>query len=181
MIMWSIAAGMATVALAGAFGAAAVRTIGYVLHPEYGWVNAAERVREAVDRERAVHPDHPRLVLSISGSDLSLMTGLPSICDDFGTLTLPERVARYRPGWFATWNDVEDDKMEALAPLYRLERVLAIPVFDDPERNLLILYRLDRRDIPGAAGRAGRRRYLSLPHHLRTRIGQQPTATQLQH
>ena len=52
-------------------------------------------------------------------------------------------MAKYKPGWFATWNDVEDDKMEALAPMYRLERVAAFPAFDDPERNLLILYRLD--------------------------------------
>ena len=72
------------------------------------------------------------------------MTGLPSICDDFGTMELQERVATYRPGWFVTWNEVEDDKMEALAPFYHLQRVAAFPTMDDPERNLLILYRLDR-------------------------------------
>jgi hypothetical protein len=109
------------------------------------------------------------------------MTGLRSICDDFGTMTLPERLAAYKPGWFATWNHVEDDKMEALAPMYRLVRVMAVPAFDDPERNLLILYRLDPIAVPGQPGRPGRRRSLSVPRKLRTKVGEQPTLQQLRH
>jgi hypothetical protein len=153
------------------------QTVSFLRHPEYGWVSAAAQIRGAVDRE-AVASSHSRLVLSISGSDLALMAGLPAICDDFGTMTLPERVAKYRPGWFATWNDVEDDKMEALAPLFRLVRVTAIPVFDDPDRNLLILYRLDPVSSPGAPGRPGRR---SVPKRLRTKVGEQPSPLQLKH
>ena len=157
------------------------RTISYVRHPEYTWVSAANQISDAVQREAAAHPDHSRLVMSISGSDLALMTGLPSICDDFGTMTLPERVAKYRPGWFATWNDVEDDKMEALAPWFRLVRVATIPAFDDPDRNVLILYRLDPLNSPGRPGRPGRRRFLSVPKRLRTKVGEQPSPVQLKH
>jgi hypothetical protein len=152
-------------------------TVRFVRHPEYTFVNAAEGVREAVMRESAEHPDHSKLVLSISGSDLSLITGLPSICDDFGTMELVDRVATYRPGWFATWNDVEDDKMDALAPMYSLVRVAEFPAFDDPERNLLILYRLD----PANPSSGSRRRGLSGSRRQRTRLGQQPRAAQLQH
>jgi 4-amino-4-deoxy-L-arabinose transferase-like glycosyltransferase len=175
---------LAAAACGAALGFAATRgaieTAAFVAHPEYGWVSAAAQIRGAVDREAAAS-GHSRLVLSISGSDLALMVGLPAICDDFGTMTLPERVAKYRPGWFATWNDVEDDKMEALAPLFRLVRVTAIPAFDDPDRNLLILYRLDPVKSPGAAGRPGRRRSLSVPHRLRTTVGEQPSPLQLKH
>lgn len=84
--------------------------------------------------------------MSVSGAQLSLMTGLESFCDEFGTVKLPERVATYKPGWFAVWNDVGDDDMAALAPRYRLVRVGAYPALDDPQRNLLILYRLDEAD-----------------------------------
>jgi hypothetical protein len=108
------------------------------------------------------------------------MTGLPSICDDFGTMELPQRVAKYHPGWFATWNDVEDDKMDALAPMYRLVRVGAYPAFDDPDRNLLILYRLDPANSPGRSGGRRRRRYLSVPNRPRTKVGEQPTTTTTQ-
>jgi len=156
-------------------------TLAFLLHPEYQFVTAADRIRDAIERESATDPHHSRLLLSISGADFSLIAGLPSICDDFGTMTLPDRVAAYRPGWFATWNDVEDDKMESLAPLYRLVRVGAWPVFDDPDRNLLILYRLDPLASPGPPGRPGRRRSLSVPHRLRTKIGEQPTILQLKH
>ena len=155
-------------------------TVYFVSHPEYTFLSAANQIRDAVDRERAAHPDHSRMVLSISGSDLALMTGLPAICDDFGTLELPQRVAKYRPGWFATWNDVEDDKMEALAPLYRLVRVAAIPAFDDPERNLLILYRLDPLDSPGRLGR-GRRRSMAAPRRPRAKVAEQPSQAQPKH
>jgi 4-amino-4-deoxy-L-arabinose transferase-like glycosyltransferase len=162
------------------------QTISFVRHPEYTWVNAAAQIDATIRREVAASraqggAGHSALVLSISGSDLSLMTGLPSICDDFGTMTLPDRVAAFRPGWFAAWNDVEDDKMEALAPLYRLVRVAAVPAFDDPERNLLILYRLDAVGSPGLPGRPGRRRSLSVPNRLRAKVGEQPSVTQLKH
>jgi hypothetical protein len=185
---WSfrVAAFAGAAALLFAAGAGAKQTLGYVEHPEYGWWSAAQQVRALVDREAVASRAksgiaHSQLLFSISGSDISLMTGMPSICDDFGTMTLADRVATFRPGWFAAWNDVEDDKMEALAPLYRLERVAAIPVFDDPDRNLLILYRLDPLSSPGARSGPGRRRFLSVPHRLRTKVGEQPSPVQLRH
>ncbi len=71
------------------------------------------------------------------------MTGLPSIDDDFGTLDLDSRVAKYHPGWYIAWNELDDDKADAITPLYQPVRVAAFPALDDPDRNLLIVYRLD--------------------------------------
>ncbi len=151
----------------------AQQTFQYVRSPEYTFADAADRIRQIVASDHTHNP----LVLSISGSDLSLMTGLPSICDDFGTMDLPVRVRAYRPGWYVTWNQVDDDKMDALSPLYHLQRVAAFPAMDDPERNLLILYRLD----PAAPSAPHRRRPRPIPRLLETSFGQQPTVTQLQH
>jgi len=176
-----VTAGLAAGALGFATANAARQTIEFVHHPEYTWVNAGRQIQAAIEREKAADPGHSRLVLSISGSDLSLMTGLPSICDDFGTLTLSDRIAKYRPGWFATWNEVEDDKMEALAPTYRLQRVMAAPAFDDTDRNLLILYRLDRLAPVGPVPAPGKRRSVVVPKALRSKIGEQPSASQLEH
>jgi hypothetical protein len=180
------AAAIATVALLLAAASAARQTAGFVLHPEYTWVNAAARLREAVEREAQASQArggaaHSRLVLSISGSDLSLMTGLPSICDDFGTMALTDRIAAYKPGWYAAWNAVEDDKMEALAPFYRLQRVMSAPAFDDPDRNLLILYRLDPIVPAGPLPPPGERRSTFVRRSLRTKMGAQPPAEQLEH
>ncbi len=118
-----------------------VSTWRYVKNPEYTYQLAAERIERIVSSE----PQHSHTVLSISGSNLSLMTGVPSICDDFGTMDLQDRIAAYRPGWFVTWNYVEDDKMQALARFYQLTRVASFPAMDDPERNLMIIYRLDAK------------------------------------
>jgi hypothetical protein len=144
------------------------QTVHYVIHPEYSFLTAVHRLHDAVQREKTMNPRHSSLVLSISGSDISLISGLQSICDDFGTMELPDRVATYKPGWFAAWNDVEDDKMAALAPMYRLVRVGAYPAYDDPERNLLILYRLDPVNSP-RRGRSGPRKYFINPHQRKQR------------
>ena len=133
-------------------------TLHFVRHPEYSFLSAASHVEQVVESE----PNHSHVVLSISGSDLSLMTGLPSICDDFGTMELENRIAMYQPGWFVAWNYVEDDKMEALAKFYRLTRIAAFPAMDDPDRNLLIVYRLD----PKAGVRPRRHRAHIAPAHL---------------
>jgi hypothetical protein len=145
------------------------QTLHYVRNPQYSFTRAAADLALIVAGDRT----HSPLVLSISGSDLSLMTGLPSICDDFGTMELPDRIAAYHPGWYATWNEVDDDKMDALAPFYHLQRVAEFPAMDDPERNLLILYRLDPTNSQALP-----------PKHRRPRqtlTGQHPTPTRLGH
>ena len=153
----------------------AVQQIDYVLHPTYEFEAAAQGIKRIVLADKT----HSHLILSISGSDLTLMTGLPSIDDDFGTLDLDQRVKQYRPGWYAAWNDVEDDKADALTPLYHLQRVAAFPAYDDPDRNLLILYRLDSVTVPASSARHRARR--RIPKPLRTKLGQQPSSDQLQH
>jgi hypothetical protein len=167
---------LATVAAALAFVAVtdARQTLHYVHAPDYTFTMAAAQIHRIIDADHT----HNHLVLSISGSNLSLMTGLPSICDDFGTMDLAVRVKAYRPGWYVAWNHVEDDKMDALTPMYHLQRVAAFPAMDDPERNLLILYRLDPA-TPNTPPR--RHRKPILPHLLQTSFGQQPSITQLEH
>ncbi len=150
-----------------------VRQADFLLHPTYDFKNAAQEIKQIV----LAQPGHSHLILGISGSDLTLMTGLPSIDDDFGTLDLGERVKLYRPGWFVTWNEVDDDKADALTPYFHLERVAAFPVMDDPDRNLLILYRLD----PAQPTQAPPRRKRHIPKPLVTRMGQQPSVLQLDH
>jgi len=176
----------ATAALLIAFIAVrgAWQSVGFAMHPEYTFLSAVNQVHDEIERQRAEdraagRPMHPEMVLSISGAEMQLITGLPSICDDFGTMSLPDRIAAYKPGWFLAWNDVEDDKMEALAPMYRLVRAGAWPAFDDPDRNLLILYRLDPVASPGRGNARNRRK--TVPRRLQTKVGEQPELRQLEH
>ena len=150
------------------------QTLRYVRTPDYTFTRAAAQIHNIISSD----PTHNPLILSISGSQLSLMTGLPSICDDFGTMDLPVRIEAYHPGWYIAWNQVEDDKMDALSPAYHLQRIAAFPAFDDPERNLLILYRLDPAapTLPALPHRRS-----THPRLIRTTFGQQPRPTQLEH
>jgi hypothetical protein len=124
---------MAVVSLNGA-----VRIAGYVRHPEYTFLHAARGVTRYIDD----HPGPNRLLLSISGDDIEMITGLPAICDDYGTWDLPYRIHAYQPGWFATWNELDPGTLLDLSTQYSLQQVASFPAFDDPDRNLLILYRM---------------------------------------
>jgi hypothetical protein len=151
----------------------ALQQIDYLRNPTYDFEAAAQAIKRIVLADN----DHPHLILSISGSDLTLMTGLPSICDDFGTDDLDVRVKKYRPGWYVAWNDVEDDKADAITPLYTMNRVAAYPAMDDPDRNLLIVYRLDPKEPTTPV----HRQRPHTPRPLITKHGQQPSVPQLQH
>ena len=152
----------------------ALQTISIVRHPQYTLLSAARQIRDFIARDTAKNPGHSALVLSISGSELSLMTGLHSICDDFGTAELADRARQYNPGWYASWNGIEDDKMDALTPQFHVERMATFPAMDDPDRNLLVLYKLIPAQTYTDDMRHHRRR-------LRNKLGQQPSHSQLAH
>jgi len=117
-------------------------TVWFAFHPEYTFVSAAENLARYIDQ----HPNRNRTLLSISGSNISMITGLPAICDDFGTLDLPDRIRRYQPGWYAAWNELDPGTLEDLHTQYSLTEVANFPAYDDEDRNRLILYRLTPLD-----------------------------------
>ena len=147
-------------AIALAVGGAAVNaawTLSYATNPEFTFVIAAQELTRYIDQ----HPNGNRLLVSISGDEISLITHLPALCDDFGTPTpkypdLSTKLARYQPGWWATWNDIDPGTLEDIHTHFSLEQVASFRAFDDPERNLLVLFKLHplpvghAREIKGA-------------------------------
>lgn len=113
-------------------------TAGFAMHPEYTLVPAAQQLARYIDQ----HPNGKRLLLSISGDEITMITDLPAICDDFGTEDLVSKLKAYQPGWFATWNDVDPGTLSDLHNHYSLEQVASFRAFDHPERNLLVLFKL---------------------------------------
>jgi len=125
----------AAIAVAGVDGA---KIIGYAAHPQYTWVNAASRLVLYID----THPNGKRLLISTSGDEITLLTHLPSLCDDFATEGLVPKLAVYQPGWYATWNDFDPGTLDDLHTFYSLEQVATFPAFDSTDRNLLVLFKL---------------------------------------
>ena len=115
-----------------------LQTLYYASHPEYTFVDAALRLTHYID----THPNGKRLMVSISGDEITLVTHLPTICDDFGTQELVSKLARYQPGWWATWNDIDPGTLEDLHNHYSLEQVAVFRALDHPERNMLVLFKL---------------------------------------
>jgi 4-amino-4-deoxy-L-arabinose transferase-like glycosyltransferase len=123
----------------------------FIRHTDHTFVMAAKRLTRYIDQ----HPSGNRLLLSISGANITLVTHLPSICDDFGTYDLPYRIHTYQPGWYAAWNEIDPGTLEDLHTQYSLQRVARFHAFDDEDRNVLILYKLtplppDKQHYKGA-------------------------------
>jgi len=125
------------VAIAAALGNGA-QTLNFALHPEFTWINAARQLTNYIDQ----HPNGNRLLVSISGDEITMMTHLPSLCDDFGTQDLATKLADYQPGWYAAWNDLDPGTLEDIHTHFWLEQVASFHALDDPERNVLVLFKL---------------------------------------
>jgi len=136
---WPHSLGLATAALTVvAIGINGFWTLNYVTHPEYTFVTAAERLTRYIDQ----HPNGNRLLMSISGDEITLITHIPTICDDFGTQDLAAKIARYKPGWFATWNDFDPGTLEDVHTRYSVQQVAGFRAFDDEDRDALVLFKL---------------------------------------
>jgi 4-amino-4-deoxy-L-arabinose transferase-like glycosyltransferase len=110
----------------------------FIRHRDHTFFMAAKRLTRYIDQ----HPNGNRMLLSISGANITLITHLPSICDDFGTYDLPYRIHTYKPGWYAAWNEIDPGTLEDLKTQYSLQRVARFHAFDDEDRNVLVLYKL---------------------------------------
>ncbi len=134
---------IAVAAAATTAGVHGWRTIGYATHPEYTWMNTATELTHYID----THPNGKRLMVATSGDEITLMTGLPAICDELSTDDLADKVSRYEPGWFASWNAVDPSTLVDLHTRYSLEQVASFNALDDPDRNVLVLFKL--HPLPG--------------------------------
>jgi hypothetical protein len=131
--------GLVTVAL----GMNGALMLDYAAHPEYTFVDAAERMARYIDE----HPNGNRLLLSVSGDDITLITHLPAINDLFVTPTaeMPDLVGKigyYRPGWYAAWNTLDKGAIEDLHSRYWVEQVASFHAFDNADRDVLVLFKL---------------------------------------
>jgi len=134
-------------------------TLGFTLHPEYTFVPAVEKLTRYIDQ----HPNGKRLLLSTSSDEITMISHLPTICDDFGTQDLVSKLKVYQPGWFATWNMVDPGTLEDLHNHYSLEQVAMFHALDSPDRNVLVLFKLHPLPVGQTREPAGPNLQMELP------------------
>ncbi len=130
----------AVAALAFLFAVDVRGSVGFARSPQYSLRTAARGITNYIDSHAS---GGNRILLSISGDEITLFTHLPAICDDFGADDLPTRIRRYRPGWYAEWNELDPGTLEDIHDAgYKLQPVAHWHAFDDEDRDDLILYRM---------------------------------------
>jgi 4-amino-4-deoxy-L-arabinose transferase-like glycosyltransferase len=117
----------------------APQTVDFVIHPQYSFLNAAQSIAAVVGSGQQP------LLISDSGADVSLFTGVPAVCASYTTGGLDALLATYKPGWYAAWPGWEDAQIAQMRQRYRLDEVARYRVFDDPRRQVLVLYKLSPR------------------------------------
>jgi 4-amino-4-deoxy-L-arabinose transferase-like glycosyltransferase len=113
------------------------QVLGFLAHRQYQLLGAAKSIAAVVNNDPHAH----RLLLGSSAAQLALMTGIPSLNDEYSSQDLTHKAARYQPGWYVGWNDLDDDIVASLSA-YRLDQVATYQVFDHDDRNTLTLYRM---------------------------------------
>ena len=137
-------AGWAVLLLAAvATGINGAGTLDYATHPEYTFVEAAQRLARYIDE----HPNGNRLLLCVSGDEVTLASHLPTINDLFvgPSADMPDLAAKvgyYRPGWYATWNTLDPGMLEDIHSHDSVEQVASFRAYDDRTRNVLVLFKL---------------------------------------
>ena len=119
------------------------QTLEWATHPEYTFADAAVRMTRYID----MHPNGRRMLVSVSSDEISLFSHVPSINDLFiapnpQMVDLATKLQFYRPGWYACWNQMDAGALEDLHSLYSVEQVATFRAFDDPRRNVLVLFKL---------------------------------------
>jgi len=113
----------------------------FIAHPERQFYDAANSIQKIIRSD----PEQNQLITGVSASQISLMTGIPFIDDVYGTQETASKLAKDQPGWFLEWTGLSSED-NARFSSFRLEEVAAYPVFDDPGRTPLILFKMVRRD-----------------------------------
>lgn len=116
----------------------------FLTHRDYDMRDAATAIGDVIRR----HPEQKPLLFGVSGSQISLMTGIPSINDAYSTVDMSKKVESYQPGWFLAWNDVSPANEDYMAD-YTLEKMGSYPAFDDDDRSVLTLYEMVKK--PGVS------------------------------
>jgi 4-amino-4-deoxy-L-arabinose transferase-like glycosyltransferase len=134
-----------------------LQTLNYFTHPEYTFVDAAQRLTHYID----AHPNGNRLLVSISGDQITLVTHLPTLCDDFSMQDLGAKMARYQPGWYAAWNGIDPGTLADIHQHFSVEQAASFHAYDDSERNILVLFKL--HPLPGGQEREQDMQNLQIP------------------
>jgi hypothetical protein len=133
--------GLMAAAIAFSIITMAAQTIRYAMNPKYSFADAAG----AIASQLRAAPDSKQILVSSSGANISLLTGIESLSPEYNTHGLDAVLDRYKPNWYAGWIGSDDDRITALRLRYRFEEKARYTVFDDPRRQTLVLYRMEPR------------------------------------
>jgi len=141
----------ATLIIFGAVTADIVTIAGFLAHRQYHLYSAAQ------DIAAHVHADSSRnqLIFGVSAAEVGLIARLPSLNGAYGIDDMAAKVARYEPDWYLAWNDEID--YDALRG-YKLVPVASYRIFDDDDRKVLTLYKLESESASQRVSRSASRR-----------------------
>jgi 4-amino-4-deoxy-L-arabinose transferase-like glycosyltransferase len=130
---------------AAAVAVACLRQIGIVtgwtLHPNYSYLEASKALYRTINAD----PDGNRVVASLYGEEIALLTSEPGVYVNlvFNTADPERHVIAQRPGWLIVFDEVGPYEKPKIENAYSMQLVQSVPAYgDDESHNNLMLYKL---------------------------------------
>lgn len=133
--------------IVAAMGINLCRQVVYLASPQYTFLTMARDIQRRIAVDAVERP----VLLGHFANSISLETGVLSINDTFGTTSLDERVARYRPSHYVSLGGISPLKMAVLAQYYDPELLCTYTVFGNYQSGRpVFFYRLRSKNRAGA-------------------------------
>lgn len=116
------------------------RTLRYITHPQYTFLSATNSIRGVIDST----PSSNRFIVSDLGDEISLFTGLPSICESYAVFPPADLDKMHHPGWFIylIGTNKTTPMRQYLFTHHSVVEVARYDIFDDPAHHILVLYKV---------------------------------------
>ena len=113
----------------------------HLAQPTYSLRDASLQIRRQIEADPAATP----LVIGHGAVETTWFTHIPAL-DDFGSMDWDRKIGLYHPGWVVTWSDNNDLlRSPEVAQRYAFIEKGKYKVFDDPNRQYLLLYRIQAK------------------------------------
>jgi 4-amino-4-deoxy-L-arabinose transferase-like glycosyltransferase len=119
---------------------ALVVNLGYdarlLAHPEYTLRDAAMQIRSRIQQDANAN----RLVIGHGAIETTLFNQVRAL-DDLGSMSVPEKMDLYRPGWIVVWStDTAVFQDPSVTSRVLITSAGRFPAMDNPKRDALLLY-----------------------------------------
>jgi len=114
----------------------------YIASPNYSWITMAEDVKSQIENDGLMNS----VLLGHFSNSISLVTGIFSINDHWGSRDLEFKIKEYDPNYYVCLGSIDEDIGTVMERYYYIEKIKEYDVFDNYYTGEpVVLYKLSKK------------------------------------